>query len=216
MSPRVVAAVFCSLALISAVSVADEPAIEKTDPKLPNVPGPFHAYNVTGFYNPKAKGHYHSQISEFGLEPMVMLFARETDFSDPLKDLLKQIDNAVEKNPAARLHPFLVVQSDDLPEVIGVDPDPATAGKDDDKRIELAAKLEGEAAALMLKHVDIVLAGKADLAKYNLDDADFAFFLFQRDKVTASRLVKKGDKLDEAAVKEIMAALAEKGRATRK
>ena len=100
--------------------------------------------------------------------------------------------------------------------MIGVDPDPAAASKDDDKRIELATKLEGEANALMLKHVDILLAGKADLAKYNLDDVGFAFYLFQRDKVTASRIVKKGDKLDDALVKEIMTELAEKAHATRK
>ncbi len=176
------------------------------------MPGPFHAYNVTGKY----KGRYHSQISEFGLEPMVMLFTRETEFSDPLKDLLKQVNNAVEKNPTARLHPFLVVQSDDLPEVIGVDPDPAVASKDDDKRIELATKLEDQAKALMIPHIDILLAGKADLAKYNLNDVGFAFYLFQRDKVTASRVVKKGDKLDDALVKEIMKELAEKAHATRK
>ncbi len=209
---RLAAVAACTLVLFSAVARAEEPTTERTDPNLPDVPGPFQAYNVTGKY----KGRYHSQISEFGLEPMVMLFTRETDFSDPLKDLLKQIDNAVEKNPAARLHPFLVVQADALPEVLGVDPDPAVANKDDDKRIELAAKLEGEAAALMLKHVDILLAGKADLAKYNLDGDDFAFYLFQRDKVTASRVVKKGEKLDDALEKEIMTELAEKGRATRK
>ena len=68
----------------------------------------------------------------------------------------------------------------------------------------------------MLKHVDILLAGKADLAKYNLDVDDFAFYLFQRDKVTASCVVKKGDKLDDALVKEIMTQLAEKALATRK
>ena len=50
----------------------EEPTTQRTDPKLPDVPGPFHAYNVTGKY----KGRYHSHISEFGLEPMVMLFTR--------------------------------------------------------------------------------------------------------------------------------------------
>ena len=125
---RLAAVAACTLVLFSAVSRAEEPTTQRTDPKLPDVPGPFHAYNVTGKY----KGRYHSQISEFGLEPMVMLFTRETDFSDPLKGLLKQIDNAVEKNPAWRLHPFLVVQADALPEVLGVDPDPAVANKDDD------------------------------------------------------------------------------------
>ena len=202
----------CALTVCAAASRADEPTTERTDPKLPNTPGPFHGYNVTGKY----KGRYHSQISEFGLEPMVMLFTRETEWSDSLKDLLKQIDNTVEKNPTARLHPFLVVQSDDLPEVIGVDPDPAVASKDDDKRIELAAKLEDQAKALMLQHVDVLLAGKADLAKYNLDDYSFAFFLFQRDKVTASRTVKKGEKFDDAATTEILQALADKAHATRK
>ena len=91
----------CTLVLFSASSRAEEPTTQRTDPKLPDAPGPFHAYNVTGKY----KGRYHSQISEFGLEPMVMLFTRETEFSDPLKDLLKQIDNAAEKNPAARSAP---------------------------------------------------------------------------------------------------------------
>jgi len=213
---RLAAVAVCTLVLFSAASRAEEPTTQRTDPKLPDVPGPFHAYNVTNNYNKDYKHRYHSPISQFGLEPMVMLFTRETEFSDPLKDLLKQIDNAVEKNPTARLHPFLVVQSDALPEVIGVDPDPAAASKDDDKRGELATKLEGESDALMLKHVDILLAGKADLAKFNLDNVGFAFYLFQRDKVTAGRVVKKGDKLDDALVKEIVAELAEKAHATRK
>ena len=201
-----------AVAVCAAHSRADEPTTELTDPKLPNAPGPFHGYNVTGKY----KDRYHSQISEYGLEPMVMLFTRETEFSDPLKDLLKQINNAVEKNPAARLHPFLVVQSDELPEVIGVDSDPATASKDDDKRRELAMKLEDEVKALMIPHVDIILAGKADLAKYKLDEdkIQFAFYLFQRDKITAE--IRLSDKLDDETVKKIMQALADKGRATRK
>ena len=149
------------------------------------------------------KGRYHSPISQFGLEPMVMLFTRETEFSDPLKDLLKQIDNAVEKNPAARLHPFLVVQADDLPEVIGVDPDPAVASKDDDKRIELATKLEGEANALM-SSTSISSWPARPTWRSTIWTMRFAFYFFQHDKVTASRVVKKGDKLDDAFVKEII------------
>ena len=95
-----------------------------------------------------------------------------------------------------------MVQSDDLPEVIGVDPDPAVASKDDDKRIEWRRSWKTRPRRDD-SHVDILLAGKADLAKYKLDDCSFAFYLFQRDKVTASRIVKKGDKLDDALVKEI-------------
>ncbi len=66
-----------------ASSRGEEPTTERTDPKLPNVPGPFHPYNVTGAY----KGRFHSRIAEYGLEPMVMIFTRgKSIFSDPLKD----------------------------------------------------------------------------------------------------------------------------------
>jgi hypothetical protein len=202
--------------LVAAVaSLADEPTAEKTDPKLPNVPGPFQPYNVTGPF----QGRFHSQISQYGLEPMVMIFTREVELSDPLKDLLKQIDNAAEKNPAARLHPFLVVQSDDLPEVVGVGADTAVADKNDDKRIELAQKLEDQAKGLLQQRVDkmpFVLAGKADLAKYNLDDAGFALYLFQRGKVTFSKYSKRDEKLTTEVTAEIMKALADKGGAVRK
>ena len=213
--PRLVAVV--ALLAVSAPSHAAEPTPVRPDPKLPDVPGSFHAYNVTNVTaNDKYKGHYHSQISEYGLEPMVMIFTREVEFGDPLKDLLKQIDAAVGKNPSARLHAFIVVESDDLPEVLGVDGDPAVASRDDDKRMEIAQTLEDEAKGLMLQHTDIVLAGKADLEKFKLEDANFAFFLFQRGKVTASTVVKKDDKLTSEAVAEIMKSLADKGGAVRK
>jgi hypothetical protein len=199
-------AAFVILAVSSGASRGDNPPAAKTDPKLPNIPGPFHAYNVTGKY----KGHYHSHISQYGLEPMVMIVTHEVEFSDPLKALLKQVDNAIEKNPAARLHAFVVVLSDDVPEVVGAD------DKSDDKRIGVATQLEDQAKGLMLMQVDIVLAGKADLQKYDLDGANFAFYLFQRAKVTASRVLKSDDKLTDAVTTEIMTVLKEKAGAVRK
>jgi hypothetical protein len=199
-------AAFVFLAVSTSAALGDAPAAAKTDPNPPNIPGPFHAYTVTGKY----KGHYHSHISEYGLEPMVMIVTHEVDFSDPLKSFLKQLDSAIEKNPTARLHAFVVVLSDDLPEVVGAD------DKSDDKRLEVATQLEDQAKGLMLMHVDIVLAGKADLQKYDLDGANFAFYLFQRAKVTASRVLKSDDKLTDAVTTEIMAVLKEKAGAVRK
>ncbi len=200
---------FSSFALValfafSSVSVPGaDPAPVKPEP---NIPGPFHAYNVTGKY----KGHYHSHISEYGLEPMVMIFTREATFSDSLKNLLKKIDETIEKNPAARLHAFVVVLSEGVPDVVGAD-DAA-----DDKRIEATTQLEDQAKGLMLAHVDIELAGKDDLQKYNLGDANFAFYLFQRARITASRVLKGDDKLTDAVTAEVMAALVEKAGAVRK
>ena len=214
------------LAVVWVPSRAEEPTTERTDPKLPDIPGPFHPYNVTGRY----KGHFHSRISEYGLEPMVMIFTRQVDFSEPLKNLLTQIDATVEKNPGARLRPFVVVQSDDLPDLAGLDEKQRAelakelqAGgldekqraeldkkldaenKADDLRLELEDKLGKEHDALKLQHVDIDLAGKADLEKFNLDDAGFAFFLFQRGNVTASRVLGKDVPLTDADVKAIVA-----------
>ena len=189
--------VFSVLAGSSVATRAAESAPVKSDP---NIPGAFQGYNVTGKY----KGRYHSHISEYGLEPVVMVVTREVEFSEPLKSLLKKIDDAIEKNPAVRLHAFVVVLSDDVPEVVGAD------SKSDDKRIEVTTQLEDQAKALMLKHIDIVLAGKTDLQKYNVDDASFAFYLFQRAKVTASRVLKTGDKLTDAVTTGVMAVLAEK------
>ena len=202
-------AAFAAVAILAVSLIASrsvEPAPGKTEAQLRNIPGAFQGYNVTGKY----KGHYHSHISEYGMEPMVMIVTHEVVFSDPLKALLKQIDDAIEKNPAARLHAFVVVLSDDVPDVVGAD------NKSDDKRIEVATQLEDQAKALMLKHIDVVLAGKTDLQKYNLDDASFAFYLFQKARVTASRVLKTDEKLTDAVTTEIMKVLAEKAGAVRK
>ena len=202
-------AAFAAVAILAVSLTASrgvEPAPGKTEAQLPNIPGAFQGYNVTGKY----KGHYHSHISEYGMEPMVMIVTHEVVFSDPLKALLKQIDDAIEKNPAARLHAFVVVLSDDVPDVVGAD------NKSDDKRIEVTTQLEDQAKALMLKHIDVVLAGKTDLQKYNLDDASFAFYLFQKARVTASRVLKTDEKLTDAVTTEIMKVLAEKAGAMRK
>jgi hypothetical protein len=199
-------ALFSVVAVSSPASRGDEPPAPKAESGSPNLPGPFHAYNVTGKY----KGHYHSHISEYGLEPMVMIVTHEVEFSDSLKGLLKQLDVSIEKNPAARLHAFIVVLSDDVPEVVGAD------DKSDDKRLEVTTRLEDQAKGLMLTHIDVVLAGKADLQKYDLDGANFAFYLFQRAKVTASRVLKGNDKLTDAVTTEIMAVLKEKASIVRK
>ena len=187
--------VIVAVAAAGSASRGEEPTTERTDPRLPNIPGAFHPFNVTGAH----KGRYHSRISEFGLEPMIMIFTRQSEFGGPLRDLLTDIDGVVEKNPTARLHPFVVVQSADLPEVVGA------TDQTDDQRLQLNKALEDAVDKLMLKHIDVDLAGKTDLEKFNLDDKSFAFFLFQRGKVTASRVLSKEEKLTDADVQAIMA-----------
>jgi hypothetical protein len=169
-----------------------------------DLPGPFHPYNVTG----PRKGRFHCLVSEYGQEPVVMVIAHNLDFTDTpkgFKDLLKEVDNAIDKNPAARLKAFVAFQSDDLPNVV----------TDDESRDKFAKKVEDLAAGLMLKHVVLTLAGKADLEKYAATDTAYVVVLYHKLAVVASERLGP-DKLTEAKVKEIMAQVGSKLGATRK
>ena len=137
-------------------------------------------------------------VAPLGPQATALLIARDAELGDALQDLLKQIDNAAEKNPTSRLHPVLALLSDDP------------------KRNEAAAKLEEQVKALALKHVEVVSAGASDLARYDFGDAPFAFFLSQRQAVTADRVLKKDDKITAGVTAEIMKLLAEKAGADQK
>src|SRR5437016_3568144 len=83
---------------------ADPPAKDAKDAKDPkdtkesspqpivvgkDLPGAFHPLNVTG----PRKGNYHCLVSDYGLNPNVLIFSRDLDFGNELKSLLKQLDN---------------------------------------------------------------------------------------------------------------------------
>src|SRR5262245_49089399 len=91
----------------------DEPSKDEGDPA--DLPGSFHPYNVTGPH----KGRFHCLISEHGLDPMVMIFHKNVEFGDPLPDLLKKLETAIEKNPSVRLGSFVVFLPEDLPDLVG-------------------------------------------------------------------------------------------------
>jgi hypothetical protein len=167
-----------------------------------NLPGPFHPFNVTG----PRKGNFHCLVSEYDLEPVVMIVARDLELSEPFKDLLKRLDNAIAKNPAVRLRGFVVLLSDALPDVV----------QNDDKREELAAKLEDAAKGLELKHVVLCLDSKSDLEKYALDESAAAtVVLYHKLKVVAHWPLSRQD-LTAAKVQEIMTQVADKLGARRK
>jgi hypothetical protein len=210
--PLFLLGVFLSLA-------ADPPAKEEAPKDAPakkqtvptglrigeNLPGPFHPYNVTGPY----KRHFHCLISDHGLDPLVMVFHKNLEFSDPLAKLLEDLDKAIEKNPNARLAAFAVFLADDLPEVVGAN------DKDDDARDLLAKKLEDEAVKRKLQHVVLCLDTKADLEKYELDDRNLVtVVLVRKYKVEAIFALPK-DQLNDATVEKILAAVKEKLGATR-
>jgi hypothetical protein len=221
MRTLVSAVAFLALAALSAA--ADDPPAKKggtSDKKdlVPlkvgnDLPGPFHPYNVTG----PNKQRFHCLVSEHGLEPMVMIFYKNVDFSNPLPDLLKRLDAAIEKNPNTRLGAFVVFLPDDLPDVVGSSEKSAdTNNKNDDARLEMEKKIEQAGADMKLKHVVLCLDNKSDVAKFGLSEENLiTVVLYTKLKTVAVHALPKSD-FKDAAVEKIMAEVAEKLGAKRK
>jgi hypothetical protein len=205
-----------ALAFVPLLSLAADPPTPAKDsraaPKDPkgnplavgkDVPGPFHPYNVTG----PRKGNFHCVISDHGMDPMVLLFVQDLRFSEPLKDLLRRLDNAVEKNPKLRLGCAAVFLTDDLKDVVG----------EDDKREEMAQQLADLGNDLKLKHVVLALDTKSDVEKYDLEreEAAYTLVLYRKFRILAGEALPR-DKLTPEKVDEVMKLVADKLGATRK
>jgi hypothetical protein len=194
----------------------DAPSSKKDEGGLKvgsNLPGTFHPYNVTGPH----KQRFHCLISEHGLDPMVMIFCKNVDFADPLPNLLKRLDAAIDKKPDTSLGAFAVFLPDELPDTAGSnDQEQDKNNKNDDARLELAKKIEQNGSDMKLKHVILCLDNKSDVAKYKLaDDNLITVVLYKRLKVVAVHALPKSDFTD-AAVEKIMADVADKLSAKRK
>ena len=187
----------------------DSPSAKKKDAPLRvggNLPGPFHPYNVTGPH----KQHFHSLVSEHDLDPMVMVFYKSVDFSDPLPDLLKRLDTAITKNPDVRLGSFAVFLPEDLSDVVGGD------DKTDDARLKLEKQIDQAASDMKLKNVILCMDTKADVDKYGLSESNLiTVVLYTKLKVFAVYALPKSD-FTPAAIDKIMAEVADKLGAKRK
>jgi hypothetical protein len=209
-------------------------AQDKTSPLTvgKNLPASFHPYNVTSRLLVKeepdegdkekveikskskkapytTKGKFHCLITEYDLDPVVMLFVRGTSDEEGFRDLLQKIDGAIDRNPGVRLHSFVVFIDDDLTNVV----------EEDDKREAAEKKIQEKVADdLKLKSVVLTLASKSDVAKYELDPATaVTAVLYKKLRIEAVHKVSR-DKLDKAeadAVKAIMTDVAGKLKATR-
>jgi hypothetical protein len=214
---RTLVSALAFLVFVAMSAAADDPPAKKDDSSLKagnNLPGTFHPYNVTGPY----KQHFHCPVSEHGLEPMVLIFHKNVDFSDPLPDFLKRIDTAIEKNPDKRLGAFVTFVSDDLPDVSGSkdDKDQDTNSKNDDARLELEKKIEQGGADMKLRQVVLGLDSKSDVTKYQLSDENLVtVVLYTKLKIVAVHALSKSD-FTNAAVDKIMADVGNKLGAKRK
>jgi hypothetical protein len=194
------------LALVLAAPVAiSQPPKDDREKKIglevgKDLPGPFQPYNVTG----ERAGRFHCLVTQASLDPLVIIFVRDLDYTDSLKALEEALDNRISKNLNVRLNSFTVFLSDDLPKVV----------EEDDKRDKIAEELRTKAKDL--KNVVFCLDSKSDLEQYSLDDNVWAtVVLVKRYKVVALHKLSK-DKLNAAMVDEIMGEVAEQLGATRK
>jgi hypothetical protein len=202
------------LAFVVLTVSADAPSADKDKEAPPkekgesaNLPGAFHPYNVTGAH----KGRFHCPVSEHGLEPMVAIFHKNVDVGEPLANLLKKLDAAIEKNPNARLSSFVVFLPADLPDIAGSnDENESSNDKNDDARLELEKKVEQAATDMKLEHVVLCLDNKADVEKFNLRDEDLITIVLCNKLKVVERFALPQDEFTDAAIEKIMAAVADK------
>jgi hypothetical protein len=189
-----------------------------------NVPGSFHPYNVTarektaeeleeadkeamekGDGKDKDKfaeerytseGKFHCLVTEYDLDPVVMLFARGLNDSEGFKELLTKLDAACTKYRARRLRAFVVFVVDGATDIT----------KDDDKRKELAAEASTLAKDLKLRNVVLTLDTEADLAKYKLGKSALTAVLYRALRIRSGQTFERDDldKKDTPAIGALM------------
>src|SRR5207248_450746 len=118
----------------------------------------------------KKKGKYHCLVSEFGLNPVVMVVVRGVEDKDGgLQELLIKLDNLIDKNPNTRLASFAVFLSSTLKDV----------AREDDQREKLTKKIEDLFKVGGIKHIVLALDTPKKLAKWPLDkEADVSVVLY--------------------------------------
>ena len=202
--------------LVTAIVLAEEPAGAEVGK---NLPGTFQPYNVNAAIplteepeaEPKEKGpkpakysskdKFHCLVTEYDLDPVVMLVARGLEDNAAFRDLLTKLDAALDRNKIARLRCFVVFQDAALADV----------ATQDEKRDEIVKKLDKLVLDAKLKNVVVALAGKDDLAKYKLDPTTaLTAILYKKLRVEAVHKVGL-DKLEAADGPEAKAILADVG-----
>lgn len=168
-----------------------------------DLPGPLHPFNATG----DRKGKFHCPISQRGLNPMVLVIFRDLDIGDGFKDLLRQLDSAIDKNPGIHLSAMAIYVPDDLQDLI----------EEDDKREATVVKLEDLAKLEPpLKHVVLALDAKTGVERFLPDDESAVTVFLQRKLRIEGLYTLSKEKMTAEAVKQIMADVAAKLGAVRK
>lgn len=206
-----VAAVVAVIGVTAAV--ADAPKTG-TDPGQV-IPGPFSAYVVAGgpaqppsepvqtddrrnYADSARAGKFHDLVTRYGLDPVVAVFIREPAPAEnqPLGQLLKTLDGAVQKHKDARLHAFAVF--------LGLKQDFLK----DETRVAQVRRIEEFANKAGIKEMPLALdlAESERSKKFDLAPGNTVTVLIWSNHVVFAKFAFTADKpLDEAVVKTVLA-----------
>ncbi len=167
------------------------------------LPAPFECYNLNGPH----KGHYHCLVCRYGLDPAVLVFAREPEEGKDaaLNALLKNLDDAVAEFVRFQLRAGVVFLSADArssatnPE----EADPAKLVEEAKKREDLYARLAARAEAF--KGLDVAVYPAAGPKGYALSaKAEVTVVFYRKLRVIMTRSFGPGQ-LGDADVEAVMA-----------
>lgn len=155
-----------SVFLASAFSSAGDPPKTGLHPG-DMLPGAFSPLNATGEH----AGRKHCLVCEHGLNPVVMVFARDLDAG--LLELIARLEAAVDKHRGDKLGAFVVFLSD---------------AEGLEKRLQQAAE------KLMLKEVVLAIEEPAGPEGYAIDrDAAVLVVMYNKHQVKVRHAFKKGE-----------------------
>lgn len=166
------------------------------------LPGPFDCFNING---KTAKGRNHCLVCEYGLQPVVMIFARERpeEKDGPLAQLLVKLDGLVDRSQdQGFLGGFAVFLSPDAQSS-------ATQKTEDPNEIVREAKVRDALHARLAARAEglkgMVIACMPEAPKaYKLNPkADVTVIFYNRHKVLANWAFEEG-KLTEDRIGQII------------
>jgi hypothetical protein len=164
------------------------------------LPGPFDCYNLSGPH----KGRFHCLVCRYGLEPTVLVFAREPEEGKDaaLTALLKRLGEASEELARHQVHVAAIFLSPDA-QSSATNPseqDPSKLVEEAKKREALYARLA--ARAENLKGVDVAVLPPAGPKGYDLNPkADVTVVFCHKMRVVFSRGFEAGSLREEDADK---------------
>jgi hypothetical protein len=187
------ATILCILPL--SLWAADQPALKSGPDVCKDLPGPFHAFNVTG----KEAGNFHCVVCTNELEPVVLVFVRNSEFSKELAKFLGDLNAAIGADAKARISAAAIFLFDDLKNVV----------TDDVNRRKYAEKVETlSAAPAKLDHVILALDSADGPKDYGISpEAKVTVLITSRLRVVAKFVYTDEKAIDAAA---IVAAVKEK------